>query len=68
MIDENPLKKAGNCAIIVEQEAVTVSLDTAKRLADHYLALAQYWRKVAKLPPVLTATGLRRQADTPART
>lgn len=68
MIDENLLKKAENRAIIIEQDAVTVSLDTAKRLADHYLALAQYWRKVAKLPPVMTATALRKQAGTPACT
>jgi len=44
-------------------EQVTVTLEGAKRLADHYLALAQYWRQVAKLPPILTAASQRKMAE-----
>ncbi len=41
-------------------DVATVSVEQAKRFADHYLALAQYWRQVAKLPPVNTGASERR--------
>lgn len=59
-IETNLLQRNELCG---NMESVTVSLEIAKRLADHHLALAQYWRKVARLPPVLTATGQRKIAE-----
>lgn len=60
LIDGKVLISNENCDMM---ETVTVSMETAKRLADHHLALAQYWRQVARLPPVLTAAGQRKIAE-----
>ncbi len=47
----------------VTMETATVSVEQAKVFADHYLALAKYWRKVAKMPPVVTVAGERKRAE-----
>lgn len=41
-------------------EMALVDIETARRFADHYLALAQYWRKVARMPPVPTEASQRK--------
>ena len=58
-VDESPLYGKEKCDTL---DTVSVSLETAKRFADHYLALAQYWRQVARLPPVMTP-GSERKAQ-----